>query len=170
MNESAIEYYLKKPIANWLFDTTLTKINIHRILMIFSWYKRIIKDWKMYCVIMIQRGGLMKESKIFNVKKKLGDKKNELVKHKKKQKNERKNLKLTLIWISSNKFLKTNKLENPQWNTQRNKNVSIRNEILSIFCLIPRPQTTRRKHRWMTDLIQVQDKKTRSMSSSNKLS
>ena len=49
----------------------------------------------------------------------------------------------------------------PQWNTQRNKNVSIRHENTSKFRLIPHPhrhQMARRKNRWMTHLIQVQGK------------
>ena len=51
--------------------------------------------------------------------------------------------------------------ENPQWNTQRKNNVSIRHEIISIFCMIPRPHfphMTRQKHRWMNNMIQVQGK------------
>ena len=49
----------------------------------------------------------------------------------------------------------------PQWNTQRNKNVSIRHDNISKLRLIPRPlshQMTRRKYRRMTRLIQVQGK------------
>ena len=49
----------------------------------------------------------------------------------------------------------------PQWNTRRNKNVSIWHENISNFRLIPcprRPHMTRRKHRQMTHLIQVQGK------------
>ena len=49
----------------------------------------------------------------------------------------------------------------PQWNTRRNKNVSIHHENISKICLIPCPlhhQTTRWKHRLMTHLIQVQGK------------
>ena len=48
-----------------------------------------------------------------------------------------------------------------QWNTQRNNNVSIRHTNISKFRLIPCPhrhQMTRRKHRRMTHLIQVQVK------------
>ena len=51
--------------------------------------------------------------------------------------------------------------ENPQWDMQRNKNVPIRQETLSVFCLVPRPpipQMTHWKHRRMTHLIQVQGK------------
>ena len=76
---------------------------------------------------MIQWGGLRKDSKIFNVKKKFGEKTNELVKHKKKHKNKINNLKWMLIQISSKKFLKIIKLQKTQWNMQRNKNVSIPN-------------------------------------------
>ena len=49
----------------------------------------------------------------------------------------------------------------PQWNTLRNKNVSIRHDNTSKFRLIPCPlfhQITRWKHRRMTHLIQVQGK------------
>ena len=46
--------------------------------------------------------------------------------------------------------------ENSQWNTQRNKNISIRHRNILKFCLIPcprHPQMTIRKHRWMTHLV-----------------
>ena len=49
----------------------------------------------------------------------------------------------------------------PQWNTQRNKHVSIWHENIMKFRLIPcprHPQTTRRKHFRMTHLIQVHGK------------
>ena len=49
----------------------------------------------------------------------------------------------------------------PQWNTQRNGNVSIRHDNTSKFRLIPRPlrhQMNCWKHRRMTHLIQVQFK------------
>ena len=36
LNEYETESYLKKPIINWLFDPTLTKISIHRILLLFA--------------------------------------------------------------------------------------------------------------------------------------
>ena len=51
--------------------------------------------------------------------------------------------------------------ENPQWSTQRNKNVSIRHRMLSIFSLIhcpPHPQTTRQKHGRMTHMIKIKGK------------
>ena len=57
--------------------------------------------------------------------------------------------------------MNTNKMKNPQWNTQRKNNVSILHKMLSMFCLIPRsprPQITRQKHYWMTNMIQVQVK------------
>ena len=69
-----------------------------------------------------------------------------------------KNLKLTLILIRRKKFLNINKLQNPQWSTQRNKNVSIRHTIISIFFLIPRPLMTCWKHFRMTHLIKVKGK------------
>ena len=50
---------------------------------------------------------------------------------------------------------------NPQWNTRRNKNVSISQENISNFRLVPRPychQIICWKHRQMTHLIQVQVK------------
>ena len=46
---------------------------------------------------MMQWGGLRKERKIFNIKKKLGEKTNELGNHKKKYKNKRNKLKWTLV-------------------------------------------------------------------------
>ena len=58
---------------------------------------------------MMQRGGLRKEKNIFNANKKLGEKKNELGKHKKNQKNERNKIKWMLVWIRSKKFMKINK-------------------------------------------------------------
>ena len=72
---------------------------------------RINKYWKTYCVIMMKWGGLRIERKIFNFKKELGEKNNKLVNHMKKQKNERNNLKWTLLWIRSNKLLKIIKLQ-----------------------------------------------------------
>ena len=51
--------------------------------------------------------------------------------------------------------------EKPQWNTRRNKNVSIQHENISRVCLIPRPhrpQMTCRKHHRTNHLIQVQGK------------
>ena len=36
LNESATEDDLKNPIVNWLFDPTLTKTSIHRLLLIFA--------------------------------------------------------------------------------------------------------------------------------------
>ena len=110
---------------------------------------------------MIQWWGLLKERKIFNAKKKLGDKRNELGKQNNNKKNKIKKLKQTIILIRSNKFLKINNLQKPQWNTQRNNNVSIRHKMVSRFCLItlpPCPQTTRRKHRPITHLVQAQSK------------
>ena len=50
---------------------------------------------------------------------------------------------------------------NPQWNTQRNKNVSIWHESISKLLLIPRPhrhQINCWKHSQMTRLIKVQGK------------
>ena len=49
----------------------------------------------------------------------------------------------------------------PQWNTQINKNVSIRHDNISKYCLIHHPrrhQITSCKYRRMTRLIQVQGK------------
>ena len=49
----------------------------------------------------------------------------------------------------------------PQWNMQKNNNVSIRHENISKFCLIPCPNChhmTCQKHRQITHLIQVQGK------------
>ena len=54
---------------------------------------------------------LSKEMKVFNVKKRLGEKTKQLVKHKKNQKNKRNKLKWTLLLIKSNKFLMINKLQ-----------------------------------------------------------
>ena len=116
----------------------------------------------MYCIIMMQRGGLRKERNIFNINKDIVEKTNELGKHKNKQRNERNTLKCMLARIRSNKFLKINKLQNPQRNTKSNKNVFTQHENISKFPLIPRshhPQMTRWKYREMTNLIQVQDKK-----------
>ena len=53
------------------------------------------------------------------------------------------------------------KVQNLQWNTQRNKNVSIRHRNILNFFLIHRPhrpQMTHWKHFWMTHLIQAQGK------------
>ena len=50
----------------------------------------------MYCVIIIQWGGIRKEGKIFNVKENIGDKRNEVGRHKKNQKNKVNKLKWTL--------------------------------------------------------------------------
>ena len=36
LNESSKEDDLKKPILNWIFDITLTKISIHRLLLLFA--------------------------------------------------------------------------------------------------------------------------------------
>ena len=50
---------------------------------------------------------------------------------------------------------------NPQWNTQMNKTVYIRQENIPKFCLVPRPhrhQMTHRKYRRMTHLIEAQGK------------
>ena len=49
----------------------------------------------------------------------------------------------------------------PQWNTRRNKNVSIRHENISNFFLIPRPhrhQMTRWKNHRMTHMISYKAK------------
>ena len=57
--------------------------------------------------------------------------------------------------------LKINKLQNPQCNTQRTKNLSIRHKIRSVFFLIlypPRPQMNCQKRCQMTHMIQVQGK------------
>ena len=54
LNESATEDDLKKPIVNWLFNPSLTKISIHRLLLSFAWYNRLSKDSEMYFVVMIQ--------------------------------------------------------------------------------------------------------------------
>ena len=36
LNESSTEDDLKKPTVNWIFDLTLEKISIHRLLMLFA--------------------------------------------------------------------------------------------------------------------------------------
>ena len=36
LNESSTEDYTKKPILNWLFDLTLTRISIHRLLLLLA--------------------------------------------------------------------------------------------------------------------------------------
>ena len=117
---------------------------------------------------------LYNKRKIFNINKKLGENTNKLGYHKKKYKDKRNKLKWTLLRIRSNKFLKINKLQNPQWNTQMNKNVSIRHIKILKFLLIPRPHhpyTTRCKHLWMTHMIQVKGKKpTKPVTSTNKSS
>ena len=54
-------------------------------------------------------------------------------------------------------FPEDQQVAKPQWNTQNNKNVSIRHENISRFFLIPRPhrhQITRQKHHWMAHMIQ----------------
>ena len=76
-----------------------------------AWKTSLSKDWKAYCVIMVQCGGLRKERKIFNVKQKIGEKTKGLGNQKKKHRNKRNKLKWTLVWIKINKFLKTNKLQ-----------------------------------------------------------
>ena len=58
-------------------------------------------------------------------------------------------------------FPEDQQAENPQWNTQRNKNVSIRHKNISKFRLITRPRSPHMnccKHRRMTHLIEVQEK------------
>ena len=103
----------------------------------------------------------MKERNIFNFKKKLGEKMNELGNHNKKQKNKRNNLKWTLERIRSNKFLK---IKNPQSrNGTREGTITCPKSTKNIskFCLILCPHRhymTRQKHRRRTHQIQVQGK------------
>ena len=100
--------------------------------------------------------------KILNFKKKHGEKTDALGNHKYKQKNKINKPKWTLVLIRRNKFLKINNLKNPQWNTQKNKKVSIRHKDVLKFRLIPHPhcpKMTCRKHHWTTNLIQVQGKR-----------
>ena len=100
---------------------------------------------------------------ILNANKSLGERNNESGQQKKEHKREKK-LKLTLVWIRSNNFLRIKNLQNLQWNTQSNKNMSLRHRNIRNFCLIPcphRPQMNRWKHCQMTHLIQVQSKNQR---------